>query len=336
MAEDAPAPDALPPLALRIVLFGVACGSVIPLLAWVYDLGPFRGWAIGAALPSLIFLIAFAAWLDRSGRWVATRAAITAGAIGGLLGTFGYDLFRVPFVFLGGMQLLAPIDSYGVLLLGVDTSSGLTGLAGWGYHFLNGIGFGVAYAVVARGKHWGWGVLWGMVLETAVVVSPFATDYALRTDAGYKVVPILLAYLAHIPYGFAVGKAAQRADAVHRRARESVRTPVAWLGIVGVAGLLLWQWPLTPTDLERAGNEVAEGPSAVIVGDRQYPAWIRVAVNECATIANDDPDEHTVTAVVIPAGGEMQLCDRAAGIHRLQVDDTPFSGGWLIVDDQAP
>jgi hypothetical protein len=111
---------------------------------------------------------------------------------------------------------------------------------------------------------------------------------------------------------------------------------VAWLATVCVVGLALWQWPLTPTVLERAGNKVADGPSAVIVADRQYPAWVRVAVDECATIANDDPGDHTVAGVVVPAGERTPLCGQTAGIHRLQVDDIPFSGGWLIVDDQAP
>ncbi len=321
--------------AARAALFVVACGSVIPLLAWVYDLGSFRAWSLATALPSLLLLIAFTFWLDRSGRWPGTRAAITAGAIGGLLGTVGYDLFRVPFV-MSGMQLLAPIDSYGVLLLGAETSSGLSGMAGWAYHFLNGAGFGIAYAVVARGRHWRWGVLWGLVLETAVIVSPFATDYALRSDAGYKVVPILIAYLAHIPYGFAVGKAAQRADVVHRRARETLRTPVATLAIVGLAALALWQWPLAPTALERTGIEVTGGPSAVLVDDRQYPTWVRVGVGECATLRNDDLGSHGVAGLTLAASEEATVCDRPPGIHRLQVDEIPFSGGWLIVDDQAP
>lgn len=324
------------PLRWRVVLVGLACGSVIPLLAWVYDLGTFRAWAVAVALPALLALVGVSMWLDRTARWLGTRAAITAGALGGLLGTIGYDLFRVPFVFLGGLQLLAPIDSYGVLLLGAETSSGLTGAAGWGYHFLNGVGFGIAYAVVARGRHWGWGVLWGLILETAVVVSPFATDYALRTDTGYKLVPILIAYAAHVPFGMAVGVAARRADAVHRRARETVARPVATVALLVVAGLVLWQWPLTPTALEGAGNSVAQLPSAVIVADRQYPAWIRVPVGDCAVLRNDDDTPHVVGDRTVAAGTTIDVCDRPPGIHRLQVDEIPFSGGWLIVDDQVP
>lgn len=323
------------PSAIRTGLFLVACASVFPLLAWVYDLGMFRAWALLTALPGLAILVAFTAWLDRSGRWPGTRAAITAGALGGLAGTLGYDLFRVPFVFLGGMQLLAPIDSYGVLLLGAATSSGLTGLAGWGYHFLNGIGFGVAYAVVARGRHWGWGVAWAMILETAVVVSPFATVYALRTDTGFKAIPILIAYLAHVPYGMAVGLAAQKSDSVHRLARGSVRRPILALGITTLVGLALWQWPLSPTTLEQRGSAVAAGPSAVIIDGRLFPTWLRVGVGGCVTIRNDDTNSHGLSDIELPSSENVSICDRAAGIHRLQVDGVPFSGGWLIVDDQA-
>lgn len=323
------------PRTVRAGLFLVACASVVPLLAWVYDLGPFRAWTLLVALPGLGLLVALTVWLDRSGRWPGTRAAITAGALGGLTGTLGYDLFRVPFVFLGGMQLLAPIDSYGVLLLGASTSSGLSGLAGWAYHFLNGMGFGIAYAVVARGRHWGWGVAWAMILETAVVISPFATDYALRTDAGLKVIPIVIAYLAHVPYGIVVGLAARNADSVHRLARGSVRRPVLAISVFTLVGLALWQWPLSPTRLEQQGNAVAAGPSAVIVNGRMFPTWARVGVDDCITIRNDDAVTHHLDDYGITASEVVSICDRGAGIHRLQVDEVPFSGGWLIVDDQA-
>ena len=74
------------------------------------------------------------------------------------MGTIGYDLFRLPFV-ASGLRVLAPIDSYGVLLLDAHTSSPLSGFAGWVYHFSNGIGFGIAYAAVALGRRrWYWAV----------------------------------------------------------------------------------------------------------------------------------------------------------------------------------
>ena len=37
-----------------------------------------------------------------------------------------------------------------------------------------GIGFGIAYAMLAPRRHWRWGVAWALLLETATVVTPFA------------------------------------------------------------------------------------------------------------------------------------------------------------------
>jgi hypothetical protein len=106
---------------VRLALFGAACGSVIPLLAWVYDLGSFARWSAVVGGPLVTLIVAAAMVMTRTGRWPETRRAMTAGALGGLVGTAGYDLFRVPFVYGLGLGLLAPIDSYGVLLLDADS-----------------------------------------------------------------------------------------------------------------------------------------------------------------------------------------------------------------------
>lgn len=59
-----------------------------------------------------------------------------------LLGPIGYDVFRVPFEVLGGLRLLAPIDSDGVLLLDAARRPRPRVWPGWSFHFANGIGFG--------------------------------------------------------------------------------------------------------------------------------------------------------------------------------------------------
>ena len=333
------------PLVARLLLAVAACGSVIPLLAWGYDLGKFSTWGWAAAYPLVVLLVGATVWMERTGRYPLTRAAVTAGALGGALGTVAYDLLRVPFVVLEGRQLLAPIDSYGVLLLDAAYSSGLTGFAGWGYHAINGIGFGIAYAVVMRGRHWGWGVLWGLTLETAVVISPFATDYALRTEDGFKWVPIIIAYIAHVPYGFAVGRFAQHAGARHATARRVTPRPVLLLSAAVALALLVWQWPLFGDDRIAEGRAAAPGASAA-VDERGvwHPTWLRVAPGECATIVIA-PDSGLVQLRVGPPGAAItaqepldrqtpaEVCPGSPGISRWQVDGQPFSGGWIITDD---
>lgn len=336
----APTSTTEPPLIVRLPLALLACGSVIPLLAWVSDLGAFHRWALFVGVPSVVAVVVFALGVARP-RWPQTFDAMVAGALGGLLGALAYDLFRLPFVYGLGRQLLAPIDSYGVLLLDAETSSPLSGFVGWAYHFTNGIGFGVAYGLVARNRHIGWALLWAMVLETATVVTGFGPTYGLVTDAGLNVVPIAIAYAAHVPYGLAVGWAVRDAERIARQAREVTRRPVLVAVAAVLVSLALWHRPLVPDDAIDRGRSVADGPSAIVEGRRLEPAWLRVADGECAVVRN--VDDRTVTlgangevVAEIEPGERSEVCGGAErAIDRLQVDGRPFSGGWLIVDPDS-
>lgn len=325
-------PREAPPV-VRLALFVAACGSVLPLLAWVYGLGTFASFALVVGAPLVLAVVATAIWLDRTGRWPATRSAILAGAIGGLVGTLGYDLFRVPFVYLTGLQLLAPIESYGVLLLDADRSSTLTAFTGWAYHFVNGIGFGIAWAVVARGRPWAWGVGWALFLETMTIISPFAGTYGLIAGGQVQWLPIGLAYAAHVPYGVAVGLFAQHADARAAEARGLVRAPVALLvGILAIA-LVAWHRPFAADPADDRGDAVATGPSAVVLDGRLHPAWLRLAVGDCAAVENGEAAAVTLsTGATLEPGARTQVCAPDPGVRRIRVGDVPFSGGWLIVD----
>ena len=83
-----------------VALLGLS--SVASLLAWVYGLGSFAAWFWGLSAPATFALAAIgvvaARSAERDGRFTRLGAGITAGALGGLIGPRGYDLFRVPFV----------------------------------------------------------------------------------------------------------------------------------------------------------------------------------------------------------------------------------------------
>ena len=321
------------PRVIRLALFVAACGSVLPLLAWVYGLGSFASFGLVIGAPLVLAVPASTIWMDRTGRWPATRAAILSGALGGLLGTLGYDLFRVPFVYTTGLQLLSPIESYGVLLLDAPSSSALTNFAGWAYHFANGIGFGVAWAVVARGRPWAWGIAWALFLETMTVVSPFAATYGLVAGGKVQWAPIVLAYAAHVPYGAAVGLFAQHADARAAEARALVRAPVALMIGILVVVLAAWHRPFLPDAAVERGDGVAQGPSAIIVDGQFHPTWLRLPVGGCVTLENGSADAVNLsTGVTLDRGAQAEVCAEAPGVRRIRIDDMPFSGGWLIVD----
>lgn len=295
-----------PDLGLRSVVAGLGLCPVVPLLAWVYGLGPFAAWFWLAVVPALALLAAIAWAVSRPGSGhPRLRAALVAGTIGGLVGTAGYDLFRVPFAALG-LRLLDPIDSYGVLLLGAESSSPLSGFAGWAYHLSNGVGFGIAYAAVALGRRWWWGLTWAMVLETATIATPFADAYALRGQWPL----IAIAYAAHVPYGLAVGGAAARGEALVAQLVElSRRTTVYALGAV-LGALLLWHQPFAAS---------GAGATAAVVDGRFSPQWLRVPVGGCAVIRRPD-------------GPAERRCFAKGGIHRVRLDGRPYSGGFVIVD----
>ncbi len=314
--------------AVRIGVGLLGLASVVALLAWVFGLGPFRLWFLLTGLPATIALIAVAVLTRRRGS-DGLRLALVSGAMGGLVGTVGYDLFRIPFV-AGGLRLFAPIDSYGVLLLGAEGSSSWTAFAGWSYHFSNGIGFGIGYACVALGRRWPWAVLWGLVLETATILTPFADSYAIRGRWDL----IAIAYAAHLAYGIPLGLIVQRAVTADR-GRPLVLP--AWVGMAGlVVGLLVWLRPGTVDPAERAGRAVAPGPSAVVVHGRLRPEWNRVEPGQCVALRNlDDRDYELPDGAVLEAGGVGEHCQEGTGAHRVRLLDEPYSGGFVLVDDQG-
>lgn len=283
------------------------CGllNVSALLAWVYGLGAFHLWFLAAGVPSLAVLVGAGWWTGRRpDTYPYVRRALVSGALGGLLGTIGYDLFRIPFV-ISGMRLFAPIDSYGVLLLDAAASSSTTGVAGWSYHFANGIGFGLAYAALALGRRWPWAVLWAMVLETATILTPFFEAYGLRGQWGV----IAVAYAAHIAYGVPLGLVVQRAATWEPR--RPLLVPVSAVLATLAVSLLGW---LRPT------GEVPSEPIARVRDGRFAPEWLRVAPGDCVKIAGDP---------------QRERCFEREGAHRVRITSDPYSGGFVLVDAQA-
>lgn len=292
---------------LRGVLAVLALCSVAPLLAWVYGLGRFATWFRFLTLPALtvVAVAAFVVSRPRS-RHRRIRTALVVGAMGGVIGTIAYDLVRIPVVLIG-YRVLAPIDSYGVLLLDDRSSSDLSGLAGWLFHFSNGINFGIAYALVALGRNWRWGVLWAMVLETATLLTPFIDAYGLSGRWGL----IGVAYAAHIPYGLALGWAASRGEVLERQLAEvGRRVPTITLAVL-VLGLGLWHRPLS------RGNDE---PATEVEGNHFSPEWLRIPVGGCIEIHHPDRVE--------------ERCFEKAGVHRVRLEGRPHSGGFVIVDEE--
>lgn len=312
---------------------GLGFASVASLVAWLYGLGSFSTWFWACSAPATIALLGIGAFLIATGTYPRLRGALLAGALGGLLGTIAYDLVRAPFAALG-LRIFSPIQSYGILLLDTSTSSHFTSFTGWGYHALNGICFGIAYACIARGHKWGWGVLYGVGIETIALLMPFGGRYGMRGEWGL----IALALAGHVPYGAIVGRVAQSADAfsglLGRRRAALLALP--FIAVAGVLTVGTAPWS-NPAD-ERVGRALAPGASAVIRDRRFEPEWLRIPDPGCATVRNDDrrPYDAAVTrgTVTVAPGQTQRLCFTGAGAQRVKLDGRAYSGGFVLVDPE--
>jgi hypothetical protein len=208
-------------------------------------------------------------------------------------------------------------------------------LAGWLFHTTNGVGFGIAFAMVAAGRGRRTvvaAVAWALALETVAVLSPFADRYNLHGQ--YRVIAI--AYAAHIPYGLAIGWATRDPVAFNLRLDEVTKHAATVALAATVVGLLVWQRPWSVPKSIRDGERVAAGPSAVIREGDLSPHWLHIAEGGCATLRNDDDVDHRIgaTQLLVPAGATARLCPAGVGIRRPFVDGDNSSGGFLILDPE--
>lgn len=149
------------------------------------------------------------------------RRLLWAGAIAGILATAAYDLSRFLLIEITGIAFW-PFDIFNVFgqaLVGAGFSGAWVRLVGVIYHFANGIGFALAYTIVA-GRRGVWaGIVWAMILELMMVtVYPGWLDMRALDEF------LQVSVLGHIVYGAALGYSARwllnsREDADDREGR---------------------------------------------------------------------------------------------------------------------
>ena len=319
---------------LRGLCFLACIPSGGALLAKVFGIASLQAVTLFVFLPCLLFLIAVWYWARRNGRHYLHQALVI-GFWGGLLGTLAYDVIRVPFLVLLGQRVFAPISVYGVWLAEAGLSSRLTEVLGWGYHFSNGITFGVMYALFMRRRHWLWAILWAFILETIAVVSPFAQIFNLSGNYG----ALGIAYLGHVAYGLPLGWLVYRWDETLAW-REREPAVLRWAVPLLAAGAVVWIVfsPLVrPAWIERERRAVEE--TLLVEGIRLNPDWVRIERGDAVTIRNDGDVAATVlnrtedTAVLLEAGTEESLTFPETGIYQLFVEtDGQTRSSFVIVE----
>lgn len=309
------------------------------LLAKVYGLASLQTVTRFVFVPCLIFLVFMWWWAGRTQRDTLSKG-LTIGFWGGLLGTLAYDFIRIPFLVLLGQRVFAPISIYGVWLADAGASSQLTHALGWAYHFSNGITFGIMYALLMRRRHWAWAILWGLVLETIAILSPFAQIFNLAGNYG----GIAIAYLGHVAYGLPLGWLVYKWDETGAwlNARPVWLRRVAPLMVGLLAFLLVALWP---AGLAKDGRQAEN--ALIVEGTRLNPAYLRLAsvggirvVNPAGEPAVTIVNRTNDTTLTLESGAETTLSFNQAGIYQLfvQTDGRTYSSLIIVepVEDLSP
>lgn len=283
-----------------------------------------------------VFPIAAGAML---GAWVWARRAgdeafllrVRAGLVGGLLGTIGYDIVRIPFD-IAGSNTLSPIHVYGVWVTGSESSVLWTDLVGFAYHLSNGITFAWMFSFVMLRRHWAWAIVWGLMLESLAVFSSFGEVFAIRR-ASY---PLLLAYFGHVWYGVPLGLYCQHPE---RLKTWPLFSKPAWIvGVVGNACVCLWF-----VLFQYAGMAYVESRNVRVGPNSIRPTWRDMAAGaplklhnvtgspidvliRTPTAAGHEIVRHTILPV-----GPLVVTPEYPGIYQIQAVDQSWRSVFVAV-----
>jgi len=143
------------------------------------------------------------------------------GSVAGLVAAFGYDIFRLPFVFardLGIDRVVPPLPlfkvfpRFGAMILGQPLEqpmcAPLTQVLGWAYHFSNGLTFGIMYLARlndANRRHWAWAMVFAVGLELGMLFTPYPRFFGIALAPKFVVVTVA----AHLVFGVVMGVSAR-------------------------------------------------------------------------------------------------------------------------------
>ena len=170
------------------------------------------GWSLALAtafiaVPALVAVAALSATARREEQDLFL-ARVRVGAVAGILGTAGYDVTRAileQFGLAAGKSFLA-IPLFGSGLTGLPPADPVAVAAGWAFHAVNGVGFAVAYTLVAAGRAWWLGIVFALFLEGMMVsLYPGWLRVPLTTEF------LTLSVSGHFVYGSILGVLARRA-----------------------------------------------------------------------------------------------------------------------------
>jgi len=187
---------------LALSAVALAAAGVSPNLFWIAQGGYFKlsTLAVWVLIPSVILLlVVLAVAAKRQQRRLVNR--MVAGGVAGGLATIALEIVRVTGFHLGQMPGSMP-QLAGVLLLDqfMVGPTVWSNIAGWTYHYWNGIAFGLIFAVVFGRKPLWVALGYGVFMAIGFLVSPAVTALGVgfmgKNMPGMPVT-VVLAHLAY-------------------------------------------------------------------------------------------------------------------------------------------
>lgn len=199
---DAPAVPAV----VRWIAAAGAASSGAALVAAILTDRPLWLASTFVFVPGLLATVAAVVWArGRQAELFLER--VRRGVVAGVVGTAAYDVVRgaVELAGLATSNTFRAITIFGSGLTGRPPSHAASVAAGWAFHACNGVGFAIAYLLLAAGRPVLAGVAFGLALETAMVLLyPGWLGFTLTAEF------LSVSILGHVAYGAVLGVAGRR------------------------------------------------------------------------------------------------------------------------------
>jgi hypothetical protein len=180
--------------------------SLAALVSHLFGILPMVFFLTYFGVPSLLLIFLLTVWARRVEAALFLNC-LAVGLAGGLVGTLLYDgaryLMRTAAIF--NYDGFKAIYIFGMWISGQPVDSAAAAVAGWIYHFWNGLSFGVFYTLTFGRRHWLYGVGYGLVMELFMLgLFPMFVQVSDRFDF------IALSLIGHMFYGAGLGLVTQR------------------------------------------------------------------------------------------------------------------------------
>lgn len=179
----------------RLLCAALGASSIATLLLYFYGVVGMDQSVPALLLPAIVILVVLTNQRKKSANDELYLRIIGRLWAGGFA-TVAYDIARLP-VALAGPPVFKAISYFGTLITGQSAPTALSEVVGWSYHLSNGIGFGLIYAVLVRHPRWWTAALWGMTLEGAMLLTPYAEVFGYKLSSKF----IAITLCSHIVYG---------------------------------------------------------------------------------------------------------------------------------------